>query len=336
MSKKRERKYNTLMLRKLAEDLNKVRQPIGEGKFLVRINVEDIYLLEKAIYMLPKKERENLEKMYGLIEGTIAKAKTLRKGHVNERDIALRNQAVKTYGAMRDLLDLDMLSVYDKTFQRLVADIVIKMDKPDNMSDMEAIKYLLIFFIFIMGGPNMLYEEEARSIEWDREDEGVYDPYTLLQATWESSISLMPDGNINIALLKEVIEMFDISDVVSMKRYVGLPIGKRNICINYTDLQTFADIRRFKERIFSQGEWVTTEKLIYAQMVEKINLAPFSDAMKHLRNNDTEKYRKEERTTEIELSTGKKELVFYKIGALSFTDPYEMLSLYLCRRELRA
>lgn len=337
MSKKqREKKYNTLMLRTLAEELNKIRRPIGEDKALVPIKVEDIYLLEKAIYMMPKKEREALEKMYGLIEGTIPKGKLWRKGHNNEKDIALRNQAVKTYDAMRSLLSLDMLYVYDKCFQALVASIVTKMDKPDNMSDMEAIKYLLLFFVFMMGGPNMIYEEEARSTGWDEENIGNYDLYTLLQATWESSISLMPEKNINMNLLKEVIGMFDISDIVSMKRYVGLPIGKQNISVSWIDLQTFAQIRKFKEKLFSQGEWVTTEKLIYTQRTTKMNLTPFSDAMKYLRNNDTEKYREEERTTEIELTTGKKELVFYKIGALKFTDPYEMLSLYLCRRALKA
>ena len=337
MSKKqREKKYNTLMLRTLAEELNKIRRPIGEDKALVPIKVEDIYLLEKAIYMMPKKKREALEKMYGLIEGSIPKQNLFGKGYNNKKDIAMRNQAVKVYDSMRSLLSIDMLYVYDKCFQALVANIVTKMDKPDNMSDMEAIKYLLLFFVFMMGGPNMIYEEEARSIGWNEENIGNYDLYTLLQATWESSISLMPEKNININLLKEVIEMFDISDIVSMKRYVGLPIGKQNISVSWIDLQTFAQIRKFKEKLFSQGEWVTTEKLIYTWRTAKMNLKPFSDAMKYLRNSDTEKYRDGQKTLEIELTTGQKELVFYKIGALRFTDPYEMLSLYICRRALKA
>lgn len=336
MNKKRERKYNTLMLRELAKDLNEIRRPIGEDKSLVQIKVEDIYLLEKAIYMLPKKERETLEKMYGLVEGTIAKSKSLRNGHNNERDIALRNQAIRTYDAMRSLVKVDMLYVYDKCFQDLVANIVTKMEKPVNMTDMEAIKYLLIFFIFIVGGPHMLYEEEAKSVGWNEEDVGNYDMYTLLQATWESSISLMEEKNINMTLLKEVVEMFDISDVISMKRHVGLPIGKQNVYIQTTDLETFARIRKFKENLFSKGEWTVTEKLVYDSFTSKLNLKPLSDAMKYLRNSDTEKYRCEDRAIEIEVSTGKKELVLYKIGSLRFTDPYEMLSLYLCRRALKA
>ena len=182
----------------------------------------------------------------------------------------------------------------------------------------------------------MLYEEEAKSVGWNEEDVGNYDMYTLLQATWESSISLMEEKNINMILLKEVVEMFDISDVISMKQHVGLPIGRQNVYIQTADLETFARIRKFKENLFSKGEWTVTEKLVYDSFTSKLNLKPLSDAMKHLRNNDTEKYRCEDRAIEIEVSTGKKELVLYKIGSLRFTDPYEMLALYLCRRALKA
>lgn len=341
MGKKREIKYSKEALRSLAKELSQVRKPITEGAALSEVRVADIEDLEKAIRSLPEKKKKALEKFWGLAEGSVPyreRAKPLVKGNNKQINIAYWNMAGKVYESMRDLLELDRLYVYDSYFQELVKKILTKLDlsNAEEMDEMEAIKYLLIFFIFIMGGPLMIYEEEARSLGWEDEEIGSYDFYTLLETTWQSSISLMPDGNINMGLLKDIVEMFDIQDVCSMKRYVGLPVGKQNISISYTELETFKEIRSFKERIFAEGEWLTTELLIYNQGAKLIDLGPFAEATAELRNGDTEKYRTEDKTTEIEMSTGKKKLVYYQIGSMKFTDVYEMLSLYACRRALKA
>ena len=200
----------------------------------------------------------------------------------------------------------------------------------EDISDIDLIRYILIFLVFISNGPQMIYEDN-NELDVEKEEEGGFDKYALLNYVWEHSYKNLPDASINLKLLIETLGMFDLKDILIMKRYVGLPVPKEFDDSQIPQLDSFKTIREFKERIFAEGSWETTEFLICGGGTLQSQKANFMEEIhKIMMGHPIYKYKTA--TKEVKLSTGTKTLDAYNIGGLKFTDEYECMALYLNRR----
>lgn len=331
--KKRNIGYDQQALKGFEKFLNAVRMPIKQGGIAeLKINLER---LEEAIKKLPKKEREHIERYWGLIPGTPIRAK-LESTRKN-KDQASKNMMEAAIVAVKKLLDIDYLRYYDEQVEEIIQNFIKKIDKTgvEYLSDMEAIKYFLIFLIFIVGGEKMIYEEEDRFLNLNEEKSGQFDNYSLLKVTWFATGKLLDDQSINMELLLHVLEMFDLKDIIAMKRYVGLPIDMRYESIETDSIETFKDVRLFKERLFSKGAWDVTTVLIYSTSFDPIDLSVFKENIPKFRDDWKNFYQFKTGEFTIETSAGEKTVDCYEVGEAIFTDPYEAMTLYVCRRMLK-
>lgn len=328
MGKKRKcLKYDKRALQNLADALKNSRREIKTGA-ITKLFVET-QKLERVIKTLPKKEREAIEKYWGLNPGTPILANQKVPLATLLKDVAKQRLKKQGMEGMYKLVNLQFASQYDPNVEELIKHIVSKCDtKETNMSEMDVVRHVLIFLIFFEGGPHMIYEDEGECLTEKEEQMGEFDMYTLLDIAWKNVMSTMPDNSINLKLLMETINMMDCSDVNLMREYVGFSIEKEQEGSENNKLVSFADIRKFKERIFEYGAWEVTNALIFTQGVRKTNMAPFAQKMPALKKSQWKKLADCQRgNKEIPLSKGVIEVPVYKIGGLTFTDPYEIQSL---------
>ena len=333
MGKKRQIvSYDRKAISNLSLKISKIRKPVPEGH-IPDLKI-DLDKLEETIKNLPKKEKEALEKFWGLIPGTVnhgAQASS-RKGN----DVAYYNMLNAATDVMRKLLQFEYMRLYEETVDTIVKNIVTKIDKTgaEEVSDIDALKYVLILIIFIASGPRLVFEELDYKINLEAESNGYFDEYALLETTWNGTAQNLPDHSICLKLLMNAVEMFDVKDVVAMKRYIRLPVGKELDEIETPKMQSFKEIRFFKEKLFPNGSWEVTTFFIYGSMEGKPNLSKLVEHFGEFRSDwkNVEKYKVE--PVLIETSEGEKTLDCYEIEGWEFTDIYEIMFLYLSRNYL--
>lgn len=331
MGKKQQRqqvKYSRQALENMAFQLSCIRQPL-KGGMIPKIQI-DLDELEKTIGTLSKKERELLEKFWGLIPGTTNHGKQINKKH----DIAYQNMMKHTLEVMKKLLSIEYLYRYDQEAKHVVNEMLGKINKEgvEYVSDIDAIKYLILFLIFFVGGPRMLFEGKEDKINLKEEENGHFDEYALLKVTWEESGRVLQDKSIKLKLLIEAIRMFDLKDVVAMQRFVNLPISKDDYDVETEVLSSFKQIRLFKEKIFPYGAWDVSSSLIYGSEINDIDLTELVESFSMLRANweSIATFKTKQQIT-LYTSEGERQLDCYKIGKLTFTDIYEVMFLYVSR-----
>ena len=329
--KKRTVDYDRKALANLSQQIKSGRKPLKGGSIPnLKIDLEG---LENAIKSLPKKQREVAEKFWGLIPGTMDYSKqiTTRKS----RDIAYQNMLHTALDILKDLIHFEYLRLYDVNMKEIFEGLVSKIDKngAENVSDEEAIKYLLIFLIFIACGPRLLVEEEDYQINLKEEQESYFDEYALLRTTWQETGKTLPNHSIKLKLLMETISMFDIKQVVAMKHFARLPAEAEFDDPKAKPVQTFAEIRLLKEEMFPFGAWDVTTLLIYGAEKEedRIDVSDLAEHFHEFRKNwdEIKKYKVSETT--LVTTKGETKLDRYRIGCLEFTDIYEVMFLYVSR-----
>lgn len=329
--KKRPVNYDRKALTNLSRQIKLGRRPLKEGNIPeLKIDLEG---LENTIKSLPKNQREVTEKFWGLIPGTMDHSKQL--GTRKRNDIAYQNMLNATLGVMRDLIHFEYLRLYDANMKEIFDGLVSKVDKTgaEEVSDEDAIKYFLIFLIFIANGPRLLVEEEGYQINLKEEQESYFDEYALLRATWKETAKHLPDHSIKLKLLMETISMFDLKQVVAMKHFARLPVETEFDNPNAKPVQTFAEIRLLKEELFPYGAWDVTTLLIYgaAKEEDRIDVSDLAEHFHEFRKNwdEIKKYKVSETT--LVTTKGETKLDRYRIGCLEFTDIYEVMFLYVSR-----
>ena len=326
--------YDKKALENLVAHIESARQPF-KGLNIPKLKI-DREALENTVKGLPKKEREVMEKFWGLIPGTPIQAKDIVKRI--GKNLALKNMLDEAYSIVEKLISVEYLYQFDMGVQKLVQEIVTKIDKKDleNIDDISTIKYFLIFLVFFAGGHQMIYDTEGiQPMTQEEEKVGRFDKYALLKAAWESTTKNLPDHSISLRLIISMIEMFDVKDIIAMKRYVFLPIEREYEGLQTETVVTFQQIRTFKEKIFGSGPWNMTYLLIYGQQIERGEVEKLSKHFKEFRSdwNSLEKYKKEEDAVMI-TSKGEVTLPLYEVEGLQFTDSYEVMFLYLNRNVL--
>ena len=329
--KKQKANYDKGRLRNLAAQICRIRKPTSKGGIpAIKVDIEG---LEKALLKLERKEREVMERFWGLIPGTPDHSQYHFSAARKSNDIAHNIMADKVVEVIKKLVSFEYLYLYDKGLKKLVDNILTKINKAgvEEISDMNAVKYLIIFLVFISGGPHMVFEQYDAEIDLENDSKGTFDDYSLLQRIWVQTGNIVKDGSINLKLIMELVEMFDIKDVITMKRFVRLPIDRKDEDIETESLSTFKDIRLFKERIFPYGNWEFTNLMIYYGGTYEVNLNEFGEKLNTLRSDWSSIKNFATVKTVVNTSAGQRELQVYEIGGVEVTDIYEVMFLYVSR-----
>lgn len=318
--------YSRKNLETVAQNLEEARKPVTGGEIPeLHVNREN---LEKTIKTdLTKKERDVLEKFFGLIPGTINHSK-----HIwGLGRLASNNMIKEVKEVLSKLVSVKYLAGFDEEVAKLVEDLAKKVDKGDlDITDIDIIKYLEILCIIFDGGPKMPFDNDDE-IDVDESENASFDDFGMLTAMIKAMKEL-PDHAINLKLLIEAIEMFDIKDVMAMKKFVGLKLSKKDER-EYEDVKkvkTLMEIRNLKEKVFPLGSWNTTIELIIGK---KKNFQDFIEAMEQVRRdlNILKNYETDEEYSFVSAKGEKTTVKVIKIGDLEFTDPYEIMFLCVAR-----
>ena len=327
--KRQAEQYDSAALTYLGVRIKNSRKEIEEGA-LIKLNI-NLTKLEEAVKMLPKKEREALEKYWGLIPGTPIRAHDKKFQEGISKDASKMLMAKSAFQALMTLSSLDYVCIYDAGARELIDQVAGKVDKGGmEMSNMDIVKYLIIFLVFILDGPKMIYEEQLQMLTDEQEKIAGFDLYTFMQITWNAIIKDMEDESINLKLLMQMLDMFECREVAYMKRYVGLPLHPDYQKAEFEPLESFSEIRNFKEKMFPYGAWDVTSSLIFYQGIKKVKLEKFAKKVPGLKRSNwatLEDYKGESKG--IMTSKGVVELPTYKIGGMDFTDTYEVQFLCL-------
>ena len=329
MAKEKQQAYDKQNLRMLVSEINILRGRM-QNKAITFISA-DLDKLEEAIKMLPKKDRQTLEKFWGLIPGTINHSKRLNSSSF--KDQAFERMKEETTAVIQKLLKVDYLSLFDRNFPKYYENILLRINKEgcEEVSDLDAIKYLMLFQVFVEGGQRLFEEDEEDTISLESEKSMIFDEYMLFKLMYEERIAFLPYESINLKLLIEIVSLFDTKDVVAMKKYARLPVKKSE---DYDEdfPSTFAEIRKFKERIFAYGPWNIAVNLVYGSNVEQEEVEELKKYFNLFRSdfNSVWSLRKED-TISLKFSEGVKEVKTFQIGNMKFSDIDEMVALYVCK-----
>lgn len=295
----------------------------GENVFEFKVNLEG---LQKAVQTLPKDDRETVEKFWGLTGGPNHSKKLVNPNMKDTAFFQMRNKAIIS---LRKLLTLDYMIMYDENLTKLIDEVCKKVNKKGiDIPNMEIVKYLMAFSIYIDNGPKMCFEKEPMSIDSSLDDALLIDEYEVLKQISEE-IDEYQDESINLRLLMGFFEMVDVRDMLIMKKSIGIKMTD----FNSKDIETVKSvlsIRNFKERLFPYGAWDVTSMLIVGD-IKGINFDSFKDALNENSVDWIEKIEtfKTNETKTLKTSKGIRTLSVYRVGELEFTDPHEVDFLYL-------
>lgn len=321
--------YDPKNLQFLGRSLLSLRKAADEGETNFKVNIDN---LEVAVRKLPDIDRLNVEKFWGLTGGP-NHSKKLGLG----KDIAyiqMRNSAILS---MNKLFYLDYMFIYDEHMKILVEQIMPKIDKGDlQISDLEAIKYILMFLIAFQNGPKMSFEEDLMEVDTNCQPEFIFDEYTVLEGAYDE-FKNWPEKCINLRLVKDMLDMVDFQDAVSLQKSFGIACSEETRRILGREYETIGTTRSFramralKERIFPFGDWEVTALLIFRDKKDEVTLNEFAKCLDKLSRDwsQIEKFK----TGQKKLATSRevRTLDVYNIGGLEFTDIYEVMFLYLER-----
>lgn len=323
-SKKTPRAYVLENLEHFAQDLVRFRD-FGIVKKYSAINLEG---LQKAIMLIPRKERENVEHFWGLTGG-INHSKKLFK--MTNKDVALIRQSQDAITSLRSLFRLDYMYIYDDDLKAKVMHIAQKINtEREQISELCAVKYLMAFMVILQGGPKMSFENDPMKINTEYKGEFTYDEYSIINTMYEE-LQDIPKKSISFKLIFDFLDMLDWRDALAIKKSFGIEVPKEYQNVEVEPLYTLEQIRNFKERVFKYGEWAVTSEIILGNPVVSANLEEFLSNLDTIRKNWAKiaefKVGESLLRTPHELRT----IDVYNIGGFDFTDIYEVMFLYLER-----
>lgn len=285
--------------------------------------------LEKALLSLPKEDRETIEKFWGLTGGANHSKKLTS---FTAKDVAFTQMRNKACQALSKLSRLDFARMYDDTVDALVemANRKLNMSGCSNITELEAAKYLMAFLIVIENGPKMCFEQDLMQVKTNIDKLCYMDEYEALNEMCQA-LQSHPDNSVNFWIVKNTFEMLDVKDYAILQKTFGIKVDPEFDSKELEAIDTFEKIRLFKERVFKYGPWETTSQLVLGAEFETEKF--MEDVSKLWR--DWSKITNF-KTTKKSLKTSKETRVLdvYEIGGREFTDPYEVMCLYLARKFL--
>ena len=329
MGKKHTQAYIPENLEYLAKDLERIRGTKSHGT-KKPINQEE---LPKVIMKLPRKDRENIERFWELTGG-INHSKNLVS--LETKNVALLNMGNEAIRSLRNLFRLEYMYLYDPNIKALVDQLAEKINKKGtNISNLEAVKYLVAFFTVLHNGPKMSFEENPMKIDSQTDPEYTFDEYAIIHDMYDE-LKNMPDHYINFELLYDLLDMLDFEDVLTIKKTFCIEMSSSEIPEEYRKMEidpiyTFAQVRDFKVRVFQYGRWETTEELILGNKEVGDKIAEFMKNVDILRKDWSMVANFKTKQSQLFVPHELRTLDVYDVGGLEFTDPYEIMFLYLER-----
>ena len=273
---------------------------------------------------MPKNDRQNIEKFWGLTGGP-NHSKKMR--HFDGKDVAYIQMMRQGVASAIQLMRLDYVAMYDEALQDLVQFAISKINKDgcEDMSDLDCVKYLVTFLVLVENGPKMSFEKDLMAVETKVDTIYHLDEYKAFSELCEE-LKAFAEKSINLSLIKGLFEMWDLKDCMTVQKSFGIQFYDSIHLDEIETLSTFGQIRAFKERVFEHGAWDVTCELV---MGYDVKLDDFMEAIPAL-HRDWSKI-EDFKTCEKKLNTSRetRTLNVYSIGGLEFTDPYEVMFLYL-------
>ena len=337
--------YDIKNLQILAKKLFDIRNNLDNGKTLFRVNIEN---LEKAIKNLPVKDRENIEKFWGLTGGPNHSKKLI----VRHNDYAYHNMQKAAEISMIKLFEIDRVFIYDENLKKMSEFLSKKIvQKETQISVIEAIKYLIAFFGILENGPKMAFEEDPLIVDKSFKEDLVFDEYAVIYGIYQE-FQKYPDNCIKLRILINWLEWMDLEDANIIKKTFGIPLpnidhlkeaekllqklpqfeGKEIYPTSeqldeVKAISKLSNVRAFKERIFPYGCWDVTSSLIFEETPES-ELKEFFEKMNMIKGDCTKINQFKSGEMQIRTSAGIRNLDIFEIGGLKFTDPDEIRFLY--------
>ena len=299
---------------------------------MMRVNELRVSLrgLEESIKKLPKIHRERIEKFFGLNGGPNHSKKI---GRHNKNDVAFVNMFNATTDSLKELIRHEHMMRFNEEYVKIVNTIVKKVDKKEIfISDYDIVSYITAFFTFILNGPKMSFESDPLVVAEARMQENIFDKYSMIK---ELSMMLekVPDNSINLKLLLDVFDMLDYKDRLTIQKSIGIKILDEDEGEEIPNLSVLKDIRALKEKMFPYGAWNVTSALIFREYegVEQEDLEEFMEALVPICRNWSKISDYKVGKAMLQVFKELRTLDVYRIGGLEFTDPYEIMFLYLER-----
>lgn len=342
MDKHSKRNYVPDALEHLGKCIVETRRPQKNSAWIpgLRINPSG---LQQAIRALPKKERQSIEKFFGLTGGPNHSKQVLKH---SLKDTAYLNMRTTAINSLKMLFDLNYVVQYDQNLSKAVEELAQKIDKGLlEISDVDSVRYLLAFFVFILNGPKMVFEQDPMLMDNSLNENAPWNQIIMILEL-RHTFNQLANNSINLSLLVEFFNMMDLKDSIAIKKSVGLPFPKESF-IDVTDLKngiavkkvidtedimpltTLSMVRRFKERIFPYGAWVVSNELILGNINEVIQLDSFVAELEVLCKDWSKISNYKAEQLSLKTSQGVRDLTVYDIGGLKFSDSYEIMFLYL-------
>ena len=338
LGNKKTRAYVPENLEYFAKTLQQIRKTKDGEQCYFRPSLAN---LQKAIESLPKKEQQNIEKFWGLTGGI-----NHSKRNVTAKDssfIQMRSMAVE---ALRLLFRLEYVVIYDEYIKARITRLIKKINrKCVEISDLDAIKYLLVFQVILLNGPKMCYETDPLAID-PVSDESFEDKEYSAICELSRMFEVIPDNSINLKLLIDWVENLDLKDALCIKKTFRIAIPKdflkeeieifKIIPKDFMEkeievIRTLPQVRLFKARVFSYGPWNLTSELVFGNPDGEINLEGLMGELDMIRKDWSKIARFKTSEMALKVVDGIRHLNVYNIGELEILDPDEVRFLYLER-----
>ncbi len=320
MGKKRNSgRYDQTNLDVLIDFIKVIRTPYKQSSIAIS-NVE----LEATIKGLPNRERKCVETFFGLVPGTINHYQCQKYN-----ELAYQNMANAAFAVLKKLGTLEYLEKYSRTVRKAITRLTSKVDSTGIfLSKVEQAQYLILLAMILDAGPKMSFDADSPSNDVDSK---MFDDYAVV-VELNRILDECPNTSINLRLLIEVLEMFDLKDVAVMKKTVNLRVAE-NPQEPIVPLKNIGEIRKFKERIFPYGAWNLVTDLILGSK-ENLDFSALGEDLEKFRKDwDLQRFNSGN-VCVLDTSTGQRTLNIYTIGGFNFTDPYEVMFLCVSRNIL--
>lgn len=300
--------------------------------------------LEVAIKKMPKDQREIVEKFFGLLPGTInhsikyqAWENTFPRKPL---DVSMATLSQKAHDYIMYLYSLDYSVLYDGNLQPIISKLLTKIDRTNisGLTDLEIIKYLLIYLEIICEGPNF-YSDLTQNYSDYAEQIMVFDHYLLLRQAWNSFLASISNASFNMALIVEWVQTLNLRDRAKILQSFNLSIP--NELVDYVEgspLHTFSEIRAFKEHLFPDGPWHIFECIVFEDDIQKFDIEALGEMFSLIRQNSRDllqSYKSTYKTDDLLQTPTQKQYPIYRFGSenylYQFTDIDELYSLYTMR-----
>lgn len=227
-------------------------------------------LISEMDRVLSKKEKEKLERFYGLKGGIKHYLKV-----VKPNDKAYQRMLTDAVTAAEKLCSFESLYNWQVETRETIDKIATKVYDPEKKySNLEKAKLAHLYYRYISGMILMPYDYKKNGnivlpVEEKQTEASVFAVPDLLLQEWECFFNLLPDGDIIPEMVKKFLEVIpeNCKDFInkdcqlSENKYQRTVLGK---------------VRSIKEEIFSTGNWFTCSFCTFSE-IKKVRLKHFTD-----------------------------------------------------------